>query len=353
MAAARIFPQRPRGARPNLRRSLMRRSLPLALALVAALMLLTAFPARALDKASLGEYRTHLEKLRALVASCEAKASACDAEAVGPDEQVQVQGLGDGANANSFEAHYGWLRDALKLARNAADKKRGSALQAAAARIEEELRDASGSETAGSGTAGPDLAIARQRADRILGHAEFATVRRDSLWERLLARLALWLDSLFNNVAHFGARSPWIGPVMEWGLVGIALIGLMLWAMRVVRRQRLAVRVEASRRMEPWEEAARNWRELAEQEAAQEDWRDAVHCLYWASIAMLEGRRFWSPNRSRTPREYVRLLEAGSARQRLLRKQTQGFEHVWYGLHDAGRRDYESALELHEELRTA
>jgi len=82
------------------------------------------------------------------------------------------------------------------------------------------------------------------------------------------------------------------------------------------------------------------------------DWRDAVHCLYWASIAALEGRRLWSPNRSRTPREYVRLLETGSSRWMLLRQQTQGFERIWYGLNGAAPRDYERALELHEGLRT-
>jgi hypothetical protein len=198
-----------------------------------------------------------------------------------------------------------------------------------------------------------DIAAARQRANTVLGHPEFATVREDSLWERILARLALWLDSFFNNVAQFGARSPWIGPVMEWGLIGIALVGLALWAMRALRRQRLAVRVEAARQIEPWEEAARNWRDLAEEQAARGEWREAVHCLYWASIAVLEGRRAWVPNRSRTPREYVRLLETESARWKLLRQQTHGFEHVWYGLHDAARQDYERALALHEGLRAA
>ena len=102
-----------------------------------------------------------------------------------------------------------------------------------------------------------------------------------------------------------------------------------------------------------WEEAARNWRSLAEEQASRGDWRDAVHCLYWASIAVLEGRNLWAANRSRTPREYVRLLEAGSSRWMLLRQQTQGFEHVWYGLNEAAHQDYERALELHEGLRAS
>jgi Domain of unknown function (DUF4129) len=312
------------------------------------LVLLTPFHAQALDKSTLGQYRTHLEKLRDLVQSCETNATACDPNAVGSDEQVQMKGLGVGANVNSFEAHYDWLREALKSARNAGDKNRGDQLRLAESRLDEAVREVSGQSLAQA-----NVALARQRVDAILGHPEFATVHEESLWDRMLAHLARWLDRFFNNVAQFGERSPWIGPVMEWGLIGLALVGLVLWAMRVLRRQRLAVRMEAARQIEPWEEAARNWRELAEVQAQRGAWRDAVHCLYWASIAVLEGRNLWVANRSRTPREYVRLLEAGSQRWKLLRQQTQGFEHVWYGLNDAAPQDYEHALELHKGLMTA
>jgi hypothetical protein len=324
------------------------RRVSLLVLVLAPVLMLGPLQARGLKRTPLDEYRTHLENLRELAERCEVKATECNADAVGEDEQVQLQGLGSGANVDSFEAHYGWLRDALKSARNAGNKNRGEELHTAEARLDEDLGEASG-----AAPAQVDIAAARQRANTVLGHPEFATVREDSLWERILARLALWMDSFFNNVAQFGARSPWIGPVMEWGLIGIALVGLALWAMRALRRQRLAVRVEAARQIEPWEEAARNWRDLAEEQAARGEWREAVHCLYWASIAVLEGRRVWAPNRSRTPREYVRLLETGSARWKLLRQQTHGFEHVWYGLHDAARQDYERALALHEGLRAA
>jgi hypothetical protein len=324
----------------------MRRSWLFVLSLVPFLLLLPPIQGRA-QSSSLDGYRIHLEKLRALVESCKAKASACDANAVGNDEQVQLQGLGAGANVNSFEARYGWLRDALKSAQNAGNKNRDNELQAAESRLDESLSEIT------EGQSQPDMAVARRRADGILGHPEFATAREDSLWAQLWEHIALWLDRLFGHVAQFGERSPWIGPAMEWALMAIALAGLAVWAMRVLRRQRLAVRMEAARQIEPWEEAARNWRALADERAAAGDWREAVHCVYWASIAVLEGRKLWAPNRSRTPREYVRLLEAGSARWKLLRQQTQGFEHVWYGLNDAARKDYDRAVELHDGLRTA
>jgi Domain of unknown function (DUF4129) len=312
-------------------------------------LLLTALPfqALALKHSSLAEYTAHLQDLHALIERCQANAAACDPALVGDDEQVKLDSLGSGANVNEFEVRYDWLRKAIKAASDWKASGRHANLDAAAARIDDALREA------GTTPGGVPFADARHKADAILRHPEFATVADQSVWEKILARFFLWLDSLFNHVASFGRRSPWIAPLLEWGLIALALAGLLLWAMRMLQRQRLAVRTEATRQIEPWEEASRNWRNLAEEQAVKQDWREAIHCLYWASIVMLEGRRFWSPNRSRTPREYVALLEPGSQRWSLLHQQTRGFERIWYGLNPADATDYRNALELHEQLRAA
>jgi hypothetical protein len=316
--------------------------------LVALLMLvLPAVPALALRQSNMAEYTAHLESLRALVERCQATATACDVAQVGDDDRVTLQSLGSGANVNEFELRYDWLRAALKAAGDAKASGRERGLSAALSRIDDALRESG----AKSGDAG--FSEARHRADSILSHQEFVTVKEQSIWDKLIARFFLWLDSLFTDVARFGRRSPWIGPLFEWGLIALVLAGLALWAMRALQRQRLAMRVEATRQIESWEEATRNWRSLAEEQAARYEWREAVHCIYWASIVMLEGRRFWSPNRSRTPREYVALLETGSLRSNLLRQQTRGFERIWYGLNPAAEADYRQALELHEGLRSA
>ena len=316
----------------------------------AALLMVTlaAVPALALKQSNITEYTTHLENLRALVQKCQASVAACDASQVGDDDQVTLQALGSGANVNQFEAQYDWLRETLKRSADLKAKDRERDLDAAASRLEDALREA------GVSPGNEGFAEARRRANSILGHPEFVTVTQQSIWDKLIARFFLWLDSLFTNVAKFGQRSPWIGPLFEWGLIALALVGLALWAIRVFQRQKLAIRAEAERQVESWEEASRNWRSLAEEQAARHEWREAVHCIYWASIVMLEGRRrFWSPNRSRTPREYVALLESGSQRWNLLRQQTRGFERIWYGLNPAGETDYRQALELHEQLRAA
>ena len=314
--------------------------------LLAFLLAALPVPGLALKQSSLADYTAHLQSLRTLVEKCEASAEACDPAQVGDDDQVTLDGLGAGANVNQFEARYDWLRDGLKAAYDPKAKDRHANLDTAAERLDDALQEAESRQ-------GNGFANARQKADAILSHPEFVTVSEQSIWEKVIARFFLWLDSLFNSVAKFGKRSPWIGPLLEWGLIALALTGLALWAMRAVQRQRLAVRAETHRQIEPWEEASRNWRTLAEDQAARQEWRGAIHCLYWASIVMLEGRRFWSPNRSRTPREYVALLEPGSQRWSLLRQQTRGFERIWYGLNPADASDYSNALELHEQLRAA
>lgn len=305
--------------------------------------------AGALPQSTLAAYTAHLESLRSLLDQCRANAAACDTKKVGEDDQVSFDRLDAGANVDSFEGHYNWLRETIKRAHDPKMKDRDGALDSAAARLQEAIQDAG----APSPAASKEFPQARAKTDAILGHPEFATVSQQSIWERMIARIYLWIDHLFGNVANFGKRSPWIGPLFEWSLIILALTGLALWAMRVLQRQRLKAKIESERQIEPWEQASRNWREQAAEQAARQDWREAVHCLYWASIVMLEGRHFWASNRSRTPREYVRLLEAGSPRRTLLRQQTQGFERIWYGLYPAQSLDYQNALELHEQLRTA
>ncbi|MBB6145041.1 hypothetical protein HNQ77_002997 [Silvibacterium bohemicum] len=317
---------------------------------ISMLALCCSATALALPQSTLTAYTAHLEALRSLVQSCRSNAAACDANTVGSDEQVHLAGLNSGANVDVFEAHYDWLREVLGQAHDPAMKDRADKLNAAASRIQDSLDDAQGHVSDGNAT--DQFHHARADADAILRHPEFVTVSGTSFWDRVMAHIALWIDSLFNNVAMFGRRSPWIGPVFEWGLIALAGTGLFVWAMRVLRRQRLKVRIEAGRQIEPCEEASRNWRALAAEQAARADWREAVHCLYWATIVMLEGRRFWAPNRSRTPREYVRLLEAGSPGWSLLRQQTLGFERIWYGLQAAEPGDYQRALDAHEQLRT-
>ncbi len=290
--------------------------------------------------ATSAEYKNHLENLKALVAACAKDAAMCDAKKVGDDERVEGGG---------FQTRWSWLRDTVANAHNPALPERDKLLQEASARLDEDAVLAGGSSSA-SGNA---FQRARKKTDDVLSRPEFRTVEEQSYIEREIAKFWQWVDNIFGGVSRFGKRSPWLVPVMEWGAMTLAAAGLLTWVLRASQRQRLAVRIEAGAAADVWQKESDNWAELARAEAAKQNWRAAVHCLYWAAIVMLEGRRLWRQNRARTPREYVLLLEPGSGRQLALRRLTQIFERIWYGLRPAAESDYANALSLFDELRSA
>jgi hypothetical protein len=176
---------------------------------------------------------------------------------------------------------------------------------------------------------------ARKKTDEVLLRPEFQTVSEEPFIQREIARFWQWVSEMFGGVSRFGQRSPWLVPLMEWSSITLAGAGLLAWVLRTIQRQRLAVRIESNASLQLWQKES------------------AVHCLYWATIVMMEGRKLWRQNRARTPREYLLLLEPGSRMQQTLRRLTQLFERIWYGLRPAGESDYASALVLFEELRGA
>ena len=194
---------------------------------------------------------------------------------------------------------------------------------------------------------------ARRAADHILAQPEFRTVTQDSLLQRWLSKLVDWVYSLINSIYRVGTDKPWILTLIEWSLFTIAVAAVLVWCFRVMKRQQLAIQFETATTDAVWRAESDNWAELARAQAAAGEWREAVHSLYWATIVMLEGRKFWRPNRARTPREYLRLLEPNSPRQQSLGGLTGIFERIWYGNRPASETDYARALALFEELRLA
>ena len=294
-----------------------------------------------LPQNSLPVYVQHLDALRSLAVGCAAKASACNPALVPPDERINR------GSPAFFEVHYRWIRDAFGTAKSLPAAKRASLMQNVEVHLEADRSDAQ------SAAPSMNFQTARQRTDAILEGREFDTVRAVSPQQQIMARIAQWLDRMLGRVAGFGSRSPWIAPLIEWLLGSLACALLLVWTGRTFRRQRAQMRFETGRPIEEADERVLNWTQAAEGHAAAGQFRDAVHCLYWASIAGLEGRRLWHPDRARTPREYLRLLDPASPASPILRRQTLSFESTWYGLRSADRSDYEQALHLHQQLRTA
>jgi hypothetical protein len=329
-----------------------------AVLLALALLLFAPTPvARAVElkPVSSAQFRADVARLQSLVATCGQAAAACDPSQVGADEQVggpqhKESAASAGSTApGSFAMHWQWLRDALEQARKTKGD-RASALNEATARLNEIAQE---SQPAAGTSAGQSFSRARVAANSVLKRAEFQAVGEPTWWDRQKARLWQWLARFFDGVGRLGSAAPWLGRLLEWLLFTGAAVGLLFFLLRNVARQRLRVAMGAGAvQATAWDRESTDWAHRAEEHASAGQWRDAVHSLYWAAIVLLESRRAWRHNPARTPREYVRLLRAGSGQQKALRGLTQIFERVWYGLREADAEEYAHARALYEQLAT-
>ncbi|HEY1860025.1 MAG TPA: DUF4129 domain-containing protein, partial [Gemmataceae bacterium] len=88
---------------------------------------------------------------------------------------------------------------------------------------------------------------------------------------------------------------------------------------------------------------AREWASDALAAAERGDYREAVHCAYWAAVVRLETLGLLKRDRARTPRESLRNLDPHPTEQRLLREFTRHFELIWYGYRPASAQDWSEA----------
>jgi len=288
-------------------------------------------------------FRADVVRLQGVVAACAISAAGCNADGVGDDVRV-----GDSANGG-FEEHWDWLRGALKDAKTAKDGERARLMRESDARL-----DAMGRESAGGVATESEFAHARVVANAVLAQPQFQGAVGLTWWDRAKMKMFEWLQRMFEGVVRVGTAAPWLGTVLEWIFFVGAAVGLLFFLLRNLARQRLRVALggEAEQKS-AWESEADDWAKTAAEHAEAGEWREAVHCLFWAAIVLLESRRAWRHNPTRTPREYVRLLKPGSAQQQGLRKLTQIFERVWYGLRDADESEYAEARALYERVASS
>jgi hypothetical protein len=188
-------------------------------------------------------------------------------------------------------------------------------------------------------------------ANAVLAQPQFQGAVGLTWWDRAKMKMLEWLQQLFEGIVDVGTAAPWLGTLLEWLCYVGAAVGLLFFLLRNIARQRLRVALGGEAlKGSAWESEADDWAQWATEHAEVGEWREAVHCLYWAAIVLLESRRAWRHNPTRTPREYVRLLKPESAQQQGLRKLTQIFERVWYGLRDADQEEYAEARALYEGL---
>ena len=318
---------------------------------------------------SVEQYQQQLRNLDSIVAACQKQRSgsesgagaaqtsfpACDPAQVGPDSRVQWP---PGSTSQTREVRYDWLRSVLGRAAKKSDKADKSIFAAIpgandkTASPDESLSDArqrlrDDATQAGSPLApNPDYSNERASIDSILAQPAYRSVASQSALARFREWLGNLLDRFFSSLIRFGAHAPWIAWLLRILLLVAICTALVWFLLRIERRSRIRLVPD----VEPASGApsAREWQlwlRDAQAMAARGLWREAIHFIYWASIARLESRRSWPADRARTPREYLALLAATDPRKTNLKALTRSFERTWYGGRTAQASDFNAALE--------
>lgn len=194
----------------------------------------------------------------------------------------------------------------------------------------------------------PDTSTAHAALTQILARKEFQDVHGPTWWDWLKYRILMWIVRVLSRT--FGSSAvPTIGKVFVWTLVGVSVLALAWFVYRTIKQN---ARIE-SFIPQPGAISAKGWRawmEEAQAAAAKGLWRDAVHLAYWAGISFLETSGMWRPDKARTPREYLRLLPAGSEHRPQLSALTRNLELTWYANHPAGPETFFETMNLLETL---
>ncbi|MGA9063140.1 MAG: DUF4129 domain-containing protein [Terracidiphilus sp.] len=324
---------------------------------------------------SVAEYQQHLENLDALIDACQRQRAelgaaqgaakskglaqlsfpACDPAQIGPDDRVQWPA---GAGSERREVRYDWLRQVL--ARVA--KKDGVAqpsvfaaipgakkpsitvntlLTEARRRLQDDEKQVESPAEANPGYAGE-----RKTLNAILSQKAYQGASEVSPRERFIEWCYNLLDKFLASLVRFGSRAPWIVFALRVLLLAGILTALIWFLVRIERRSR--VRLIPDDAPAPGAPPAREWQlwlKDAQAVAAKGLWREAIHFLYWASIARLESRRVWPADRARTPREYLALMAGADPRKPNLAALTRSFERTWYGGRTAAASEFDQALE--------
>jgi hypothetical protein len=152
-----------------------------------------------------------------------------------------------------------------------------------------------------------------------------------SVWiESMRRRVAEWIVGVINRFAGSALGSRAVAMGLAWVVALLALAALTAWLVTMLTRQSRASGLELDSATPP-RPPAREWGLRALQAARAGDLREAVRCGYQAAVCRLEEQEIWRVDQSRTPREYLRLLQSDDPRHPTVAALTRQFEQVWYG----------------------
>jgi len=198
---------------------------------------------------------------------------------------------------------------------------------------------------------------ARAELERILARPIFAPVHPPGPLELLRRRIVNWIGRQLERIFSGLERHPMAGRILFWLIIlgGVSLIALSVFRFLSNRDRAMVLPHSASvfaRRT--WQE----WIQAAHEAAKRGDYREAVHSAYWAGIARLEDSGLVPRDRTKTPREYLRLVDSAAPGQipaitphrEPLAALTSRLEKIWYANRGARPEDYQDSLRQLEAL---
>jgi hypothetical protein len=199
--------------------------------------------------------------------------------------------------------------------------------------------------------------IARAELDKILAGPRFQGVRPPSALDLYRQRIAAWIGRLLARLFGNIARHPIGAKILFWVVLTGGVAFIALWLFRYVSSQdRMNALMPASSTVtsRSWQE----WIRTARQAAARGDLREAVHAAYWAGITRLQETGTLPRDRTKTPREYLRMVNVMGADtpgqqanySEPLAKLTSRFERIWYANRAADPEDFNDSLRQLEAL---
>jgi Domain of unknown function (DUF4129) len=191
---------------------------------------------------------------------------------------------------------------------------------------------------------------------RILSRREFGAVKGPSAWDLFRQRVIREILSLLGSVFEQIGRYPMGARILFWLVILAVVVWLAVtlfrsWARRSAMEELRAP--DAGAYIRSWQE----WIQAAREAATRGDFREAVHSAYWAGISYLEDSEVVRKDRTRTPREYMRLVSnatqlaaSGRKTREALSSLTIVLEQVWYGRRPASNEDFANAIQSVEAL---
>ncbi len=192
----------------------------------------------------------------------------------------------------------------------------------------------------------------RPKLNAILARREFRDVHAPTWFERLQERIGQWLGDLIEWLRGRLSGYPIVARSIFWAILVLAAGALLVWMVRRLLRRHDALRLDLAASPladSGWQQIAR----AASEAAGRGDWREAIRLAYWSGIYRLEELGVWTVDRTRTHREYLRLIRRDQPQWEPLAALTRQFELAWYAAQPSSAQDFQAAMTRVEKLGCA